>query len=183
MNQIPALFFQVFAWNNLGALQSEIQYLATNNTLLFPKMRLRRKLFRISSEFPHAFFSPPLIPYCKPLWILFGLTNWIWAMTWGGRAQVICPFSVMFCYFLHSVAIFWKALTEVSSLGTTGFRFSHTGSHPWARGGMKSCLCHVTGKGCQGQHTSARYTTGKSPTTFWYRAECPNVCSMCLNSA
>lgn len=110
------------------------------------------------------------------------LTNWIRAMTWGGYVRVVCPFSGMFCYFVHSVAIFWKALTEVSSLGTAGFRFSHTGSHPWAGCGMKSSLCHVTGQGCHASTPQLDVPLGchqPLPDT----GQCPKVCLMCLHSA
>lgn len=61
---------------------------------------------------------------------------------------MLCPFfSSTSCYFVRQRLFYWKALTAVSSVGATGFGFSHAGSHPWAGGGMKSSLCHVTGTG------------------------------------
>lgn len=63
-----------------------------------------------------------------------------------------------FFYFGQTVATSWHALTEVTTLCATGFRFCHTCRHLWAGGVMKSSLCHVTGTS-QGSKDSARHNS------------------------
>lgn len=115
-----------------------------------------------------------------PTWLLFfaadclmqhkASVDFIWS-------HVFCSSSNTFFYIVQTVAVFWKALTEVTTLCATGFRSCHTRRHLWASVGDEK-LPGSCNRNWPRWHVSTRYTTGISPTAFWYRAV-----SECLHTA
>lgn len=105
-----------------------------------------------NSTLPHIFRIPTCLLFCTMDCLKQRLCGFdLVSLIEYELSQAACPFSFLVC----SVILFiqWlfsgKLWQEVSSsLGATGLRFSHTGSYPWARDGMKGSLCCGTGTGC-----------------------------------